>query len=204
MNTHEILEVLINKIHTVIIATSQDNKPYTCAIDLMLVENNKIYFLTARGKSFYQRLSNNNIALTGLKGEDTMSSIAITINGKVRNIKHEKLIEIFNKNPYMKTIYPNKKARDALEVFEIYEYSGEYFDLSQKPIYRQSFSLNQSIKENGYYINDKCCGCTSCVTLCPQQCINTTNIPFIINQNNCLHCGKCAEVCQYNAIDRRS
>lgn len=57
MNTHEILKVLQEDIHTVIIATTdQKGYPYTCAIDMMLLEDESLYFLTARGKAFYNRL----------------------------------------------------------------------------------------------------------------------------------------------------
>ena len=136
MEIQEILNILQKEIHTIIIATVDDKgNPYTCAIDIMLVEDNKLYFLTARGKSFYQRLMNRPyIALTGLKGEDTMSSVAISLQGQVRNIGHNKLAEIFENNEYMKNIYPSLEAREVLEVFEIYSFTGEYFDLSQKPI----------------------------------------------------------------------
>ena len=55
MEIQEILNILQKEIHTTIIATVDDKgNPYTCAIDIMLVEDNKLYFLTARGKSFYQ------------------------------------------------------------------------------------------------------------------------------------------------------
>ena len=93
MKTHEILKILQEDIHTTIMATIDENGyPHTCAIDLMLLENNKLYFLTARGKNFYQRLMNNShIALTGLKGKETMSSIAISLKGKIRNIGHDRL-----------------------------------------------------------------------------------------------------------------
>ena len=69
MNTHEILKVLQEDIHTVIIATTdQKGYPYTCAIDMMLLEDESLYFLTARGKAFYNRLmKQSHIALTGFK-----------------------------------------------------------------------------------------------------------------------------------------
>lgn len=50
------------------------------------------------------------------------------------------------KNPYMKEIYPDEISREVLEVFQIDKCQGEYFDLSQKPIYRQSFVVNESLK----------------------------------------------------------
>lgn len=75
-----------------------------------------------------------------MKGQDTRSTVAISLRGKVNSIGQEKLDEIFEKNPYMATIYPNPGSRKALEVFCIYEAEGEYFDLGQNPVYRQNFA----------------------------------------------------------------
>lgn len=36
---------------------------------------------------------------------------------------------MFERNPYMKEIYPGD-TREALEVFQLYEAQGEYFDIS--------------------------------------------------------------------------
>lgn len=100
----------------------------------MLSDEDGLYFLTARGKAFYDRLMKHGfVALTGLKGEDTMSSVSVNLRGKVRNIGTERLLEIFEKNPYMAQIYPTEASRTALEVFHIYEASGEIFDLPQVP-----------------------------------------------------------------------
>lgn len=202
MNAHEILSILQKDIHTTIIATVDDKGiPYTCAIDMMLLEDQFLYFLTARGKSFYQRLMNNpNIALTGLKGEDTMSSVAISLQGRVKNIGHEKLNKIFEENLYMKTIYPDQKSRDILEVFQIEECTGEYFDLSQKPIVRESFSVNKALKKEGFTVGNECIGCKLCYSVCPQKCIDILTKPVIIQQEHCLHCGKCQEICPKQAI----
>ena len=94
------------------------------------------------------------------------------------------------------------EARDALEVFQIYEYSGEYFDLSQKPIFRQSFSVGSKIRKQGYFVTEKCIGCQKCYHICPQKCINIAVKPIVIQQNHCLHCGKCYEVCPVQAIKK--
>ena len=79
---------LVDEIHSVIAATVDENGlPVTCAIDIMDWDENGLYFLTAKGKNFYHRLKRQKyIALTGVKGEDTMSSTALSIGGKVTEV----------------------------------------------------------------------------------------------------------------------
>ena len=94
----------------------------------------------------------------------------------------------------------------ALTAFQIYEGSGEWFDLSKKPIERASFTFGTSSLENmpeGYFITDACIGCGSCAAVCPQSCINTESIPHVIEQEHCLHCGNCFEACPAGAVERR-
>lgn len=77
-----------------------DGLPATCVIDMMLADSDGLYFQTARGKAFYKRLMEKQfVSVTGLKGEDTMSSVSINLRGRVRNIGKERLSEIFEKNP---------------------------------------------------------------------------------------------------------
>lgn len=50
---------LMQEIHSVVAATTEQNGlPVTCAIDIMDFDENGLYFLTAKGKNFYQRLKN--------------------------------------------------------------------------------------------------------------------------------------------------
>ena len=57
MKTIEILEILVKQIHTTVVATvDEKNTPVTCAIDMMDFDESGLYFLTAKGKSFYRRL----------------------------------------------------------------------------------------------------------------------------------------------------
>lgn len=51
MKTKEILSYLEKEIHSVIIATVDNNGlPVTCAIDIMDSDEKGLYFLTAKGK----------------------------------------------------------------------------------------------------------------------------------------------------------
>lgn len=203
MNTNEILKILQEDIHSTILATVDDEGlPVTCVIDMMLHDEEGLYFLTARGKAFYDRLMKRGVvAVTGLKGESTLTSVSVNLRGKVKNIGRDRLTEIFEKNPYMAEIYPSEQSREALEVFQIYEASGELFDLSQKPIFRQSFSYGgERVKETGYRIDPaKCIGCGVCVGVCPQSCILGYQ-PKEIEQSHCLHCGNCFRECPVQAV----
>ena len=147
MTAKDYLQLISDEIHTTIVATVDDKGlPVTAAIDMMMSDESGLYFLTARGKSFYDRLTKRgNLALTALKGEDTMHSLAVSLRGKVRELGHELLPVLFEKNPYMAEIYPTEASREALTVFQIYEGSGEYFDLSKRPIERASLPSKKSV-----------------------------------------------------------
>lgn len=177
----------------------------TCAVDIMDYDDDGLYFLTAKGKNLYERLKQGGyVALTGMRGKDTLSCVAISVRGKVREIGNDRLCRLFSKNPYMNEIYPTEESREALTVFQIYEGSGEWFDLSQKPIERDSFTFgNGQNVEQGYEITDSCVGCGACGTVCPQGCIDFSSVPAVIIQKNCMHSGNCMAVCPQHAVIRR-
>lgn len=206
MKTAEYLSFVVNEIHTTIVATvDDDGLPVTAAIDMMDCDENSLYFLTAKGKGFYDRLIKRGfLALTAMKGKDTMSSVAVSIRGKVQELGYERIPVLFAKNPYMKEIYPTEDSMKALTVFQIDEGAGEWFDLSKKPIERATFTFGGAAqKPEGYFITDACIGCGSCAAVCPQNCINAECIPHVIKQEHCLHCGNCMETCPVGAVERR-
>lgn len=199
------LSFLTNEIHTVVASTVDDDSlPVTCAIDMMDSDESSLYFLTARGKGFYHRLKKRKfIALTGVKGDDTMSSVAVSVRGHVEEERDIVLSHLIKKNPYMLKIYPTVESRKALSAFKIYEGVGEFFDLSVKPIVRKSFSFGSCSAETEIIeISDDCTGCELCLAACPQQCIDTSSVPFRIRSENCLMCGRCIEICPQKAVSR--
>ena len=206
METSRVLKFLEKEIHSVIMATvGDDGLPVTCAADIMDSDEKGLYFLTAKGKGFYNRLKNNGyVALTGMKGSDTLSCVAVSVRGRVREIGSSLLQQIFEKNSYMNEIYPTEQSRGALTVFQLYEGDGEWFDLSKKPIERFSFTIGGAQEKiQGFEITNRCTGCKACENVCPQNCIEFTNVPAVINQKHCLHCGKCLEICPQKAVVRR-
>ena len=131
MEVKDIFRYVVEEIHTSIMATTdEDGHPVTCAIDLMDCDDDSIYFLTATGKGFYKRLiCSPHIALTALKGTDTMHSVAVSVVGEVRELGPELLSGLFEKNPYMYDIYPTEESRGVLTVFQIFRGQGEWFSL---------------------------------------------------------------------------
>ena len=206
MQTRDYLKTIVKKIHSAVFATVDGKgRPVTCAIDIMDSDRNGFYFLTAKGKNFYERLkANENIAFTALKGEGTLSSVAVSVQGKAKEIGTDRLVDLFQKNPYMEKIYPDVHSRSTLTVFQIYKGTGEWFDLSKQPMERASFSFGGAqTKETGYFVTEKCIGCKLCYSKCPQKCIDISEKPVVIQQDHCLHCGNCFDVCPARAIKRR-
>lgn len=93
MTTTDIFNILQGEIHSTVFATlDQNGLPQTCVIDLMLADESGLYFLTARGKSFYDRLTARPfVAVSGMKGADTLSTIAVSVRGAVRSIGNDRL-----------------------------------------------------------------------------------------------------------------
>ena len=57
MTAKDYLEYIVEQIHSTVVATvDEDGLPVTCVIDMMYDDENGLYVLTARGKSFYKRL----------------------------------------------------------------------------------------------------------------------------------------------------
>lgn len=117
MEKEAILRILQEDIHSTIAATlGEDGHPQTRAIDIMLIEDGKPIFLTARGKAFYDQLITQKfIALSGVK-----AGISVSLRGQVRPADPGLLDLAFERNPYMQRIYPGT-TRQALVMFELYE-----------------------------------------------------------------------------------
>ena len=201
METVKYLQILTEEIHSVVVATlNEEGRPETRVIDMMLYDEQGLYFLTARGKSFYHQLMQQGYAsLSGTKAKR-----AVRVDGKVRNIGHKKLAEIFVHNPYMGKIYPGDTC-EVLEVFQLYEGTGEFFDISDPAhIERGSFVIGKATDvATGYQVSKACIGCRRCLSVCPQACITMgENDCTHIEDSHCLSCGRCAEVCPVQAIHR--
>lgn len=200
MNAEKCLQIL-REIKDVAFATVENGIPQVRIIDVMLVENEKLYFCTARGKDFYnQIITDGNVAVTGLNRKYQM----IRLRGHAEKLdSSQKWIDrIFEANPSMNEVYPGD-SRYILEAFVIDNGSIEFFDLGIKPVDRQYFTLGEVKKESkGFFISDECISCGKCKRSCPQQCIES-GVPYMIHNEHCLHCGLCSELCPVNCIVKK-
>lgn len=136
MKTADFLKILVDDIHSVVLATvDQDGRPVTRVIDMMYQDGETVYFLTANTKPFYQQLRQKPfVAITGMtQGEDTMHRKSISFTGEVQYIGKEKLDLLMERNPYMYAIYPTEESRKVLEVFKFVRAEGEFYDLTVLP-----------------------------------------------------------------------
>ena len=182
--------------------TDEAGHPVTCAIDLMDCDDDSIYFLTATGKGFYKRLSRSpHIALTALKGTDTMHSVAVSVAGEVRELGPELLPRLFEKNPYMYDIYPTEESRGVLTVFQIFRGQGEWFSLQTERIEKKNFAFGgEQVKGETYKVEEGCIGCGACQNACPRACIRMDGGHAVIDPVTCICCGNCKKVCPVGAI----
>ena len=58
-------------------------------------------------------------------------------------------------------------------------------------------------EEISYHISDTCIGCHYCFNECPESAIHWGNDKYMIDQDKCVQCGTCAEVCNIGAAHRQ-
>lgn len=201
MNAQGCLQILRDVKDVAFATVDEKGLPQIRIIDVMIVEDEKLYFCTARGKEFYKQLMLNGfVAITAMNSQFQM----VRITGKAEKLSESKqwIDRIIDENSAMNNIYPGE-SRYVLEPFCIKKAQLEYFDLGKEPIFRKSFSIGEEkISQKGFFITDECISCGNCKEICPQQCI-VKGTPYRINQETCLHCGLCFENCPVSAIKNR-
>lgn len=200
MTGTECLKILRDIKDVAFATVDEKGKPQVRIIDIMLVEENKVYFCTARGKDFYRQLiRTQEVAVTGMNAAYQM----VRLWGRARRAEEQKywIDRIFEENPSMKEVYP-KDSRYILEAFYIESGTLEFFDLGKTPVFRESYVLGQAPEQRkGFQISSGCIGCGTCQQVCPQQCIQE-GVLYRINEVHCLHCGLCYENCPVGAVER--
>jgi uncharacterized pyridoxamine 5'-phosphate oxidase family protein/NAD-dependent dihydropyrimidine dehydrogenase PreA subunit len=188
---------LLREIKSVTFATINGKEPSARIIDVMFVEEDGLYFLTARGKSFYRQLkSNPSVAICGMND----MYVSVRLVGGIQFCEDKRVVDkIFDLNPMMNDLYPGEK-RYILEGIHLYNGKGEIFDLSTEPPKRERFSFGGAkASPCGYTITSECTACGICQEVCPVNVISEGDV-YRIDREHCLECGNCQEACPENAI----
>ena len=182
----------------------EDGLPSVRIIDVMMVTEDRLYFLAPRGKDFHADVVREGfVAIVG----QTRDYRTCRLRGPVvrpDDAEQRALVDaIFELNPSMNLIYPDD-SRYICDVFYVREGEGAYFDLGQRPIFRKPFRLGGGAEcaKGTFLITDACIGCGTCAEKCPEQCI-APGTPYEIEQSHCLRCGICREACPAHAIIKR-
>lgn len=148
LNNHtsnqEFLDFAVNQIHNVDIVKTHQGEPSAQVCDLLLNKNGKLYIAISSQNPFFQDLINQpKVIINGYKGNGTMDSCGFSIRGTIKNINHQYIDEIFEKNTYLNEIYADdiEAAKEDLRVLEITPQSADYLDHRTTPIFMRKFEF---------------------------------------------------------------
>lgn len=143
-SNQEFLDFAVKQIHNVDVATTHQGEPSAQVCDLLLNKNEKLYIATSSQNPFFQDLINQpKVIINGYKGNGTMDSCGFSIKGTIKNVDHQYIDEIFEKNPYLNEIYADdiEAAKEDLRVLEITPQSAGYLDHRTTPIFMRKFKF---------------------------------------------------------------
>lgn len=184
---------LLIEIRDVALATVYKNKPSVRIVVIADIQDESIYFMTARGKPMFHQLKKNPyVSIVGKCDEDIM----IRLEGKIKIMEDKSFLLDLIKG--FEGMYTGKT--DILEMFYINSGTGEIFDLREETPARLQFSFGDSIiKKPNYQITKKCLGCGTCKDLCVTGAI-IEGENYFIDPYLCVNCGRCDMHCPNKAI----
>ena len=143
MTTKEILDFLYKDIHSIAIATLDDEgRPFTAFMDVLRADETGIYLSTSRYKELYRCLNGHEyVALTGMCGGDFFHSKMGTFRGRIENIGPDLWEELLADNDYLYRIFPKGEDKEH-DVFRIHDGAGDYQDFAVMPFVKEDFALD--------------------------------------------------------------
>jgi len=189
---------LIREVKASVISTVKDGAPHSRIIDIMDYDEGGVYFITMTSKPFYRQLmETKKVAITVMDKNYVQARIV----GDVKVVDHEKVMDIFDKNPAMKELFPGEEK--VFTPFYVYKGKGELFDLSgrERKMIRERFAFGgETVNQAGCSITDKCIECGICKKECPFDAIEE-GTPYKIDSSYCDECGICYNACPVKSIE---
>ena len=119
----------------------KNGAPQIRCISAIHYEPDSLYFFTARGKAFCDELLTDGrvqiLAYTRFKEMIRLSGQAVPAESQ-----EEKINTIFAEQPYLANVYPGD-TRNIGIIFELKDFTIEYFNLGVKPIFREVIRLGR-------------------------------------------------------------
>ncbi len=97
------------------------------------------------------------------------------------------------------SLNPSDKPVHITAGMELSNISDKYYE---PPLMQVLPSACDKCPDNVYEVSNQCRGCVAkaCVAACPKDAISVVDGQTVIDQEKCIHCGKCKQACPYDAI----
>jgi len=139
MTKMDYLKLLVDEIHSTTVATiGSDWHPQTRIIDMMYYDEESVYFLTAKGKAFYDQLMEQQyVAISATKDK-----IAVILRGKIKNIGEKNLDIMFKKKSVYEENLSGRYERRNRGVSTVWG-TGRVFWYQQSVKYCEGYNNNR-------------------------------------------------------------
>ena len=164
MTKMDYLKLLVDDIHSTTVATiGSDGHPQTRIIDMMYYDEEGVYFLTAKGKAFYDQFMERNLYMKKIYPGDTKDAIEVF-----------RLYEA--QGEYFDISNPSNIVRDTITIGKTEAVQTGYFVgkdcIGCKLCYSVCPQKCIDISSVPVTINQNhCLHCGRCAEICPKQCI---------------------------------
>lgn len=177
------------------IATMKNGVPESRIISMQRMSDGMVYFMTSRGKPFYQQLKKYPRIAASTLLDDTHHCIRIkaTVEECTDTFCYQEYAE---KNPGTMKMYRNNT--ELIVLFRLVSGTGEIIHLYRDDMIRRlRFGFGgERPEELTYYISDKCIGCGNCYENCAEHAIyRGEDGKYHIRSMDCDDCGICYTRC---------
>lgn len=206
-----------DKIGCCTFATIDGEYPETRIAHFLAYDEEGIYFMTMTTKPFYKQLKETGkVSVCGLYADSRVETTEsgnlkfdggffIRVTGDVREVSIDEIKQ--KNNPDFQYCIEDQARYPTMTAFVLYKAKGEIFDYDfekeqrDHKLERVRFSYGDfEVEKPGLTITEKCIGCGKCYEVCTFDAIEKDGKKYKIRGNRCDECGNCYTVCPVRAI----